>query len=170
MGVIVNIVSSVKQTSEINLAGLVGKPGTESQLETIATVSARLDMAGRSLVLRAAIAASQICPSWSSPSPNITNVVLSEPSSRAASAQPIPKESPMPRLPAEKSTPGVHFMSTCPWQTPPNLRNEVKSSLLRNPDSCRMAYIPGEACPLLMMKRSLSGSSGFCGSTFSLRP
>ena len=54
------IMSSVKQTSEINLARLVGKPGTESQLETIQTVSARLDMAGRSLVLRAAIAASQI--------------------------------------------------------------------------------------------------------------
>ena len=52
--------SSVKQTSEINLAGLVGKPGTESQLETIVTVYKRLDMAGRSLVLRTAIAASQI--------------------------------------------------------------------------------------------------------------
>ena len=51
--------SSVK-TSEINLAGLVGKPGTDSQLETIATVSKRLDMAGRSLVLRTAIAASQV--------------------------------------------------------------------------------------------------------------
>ena len=52
--------SSVQKTSEINLAGLVGKPGTDSQLETIATVSKRLDMAGRSLVLRTAIAASQV--------------------------------------------------------------------------------------------------------------
>lgn len=51
--------SSVK-TSEINLAGLVGRPGTDSQLEAIATTSKRLDMAGRSAVLRAAISAAQI--------------------------------------------------------------------------------------------------------------
>ncbi|MAF36941.1 hypothetical protein CL622_07530 [archaeon] len=52
--------SSVKQTSEINLANLVGKPGTDSQLDTLVTIVKRLDMAGRSLVMRTAIAASQV--------------------------------------------------------------------------------------------------------------
>lgn len=52
--------SSVKQTSEINLSGLVGRPGTESQVETLVTAFKRLDMASRSAVLRMAFNLGQI--------------------------------------------------------------------------------------------------------------
>ena len=111
-----------------------------------------------------AIAASHTWPSWISPSPSSTHVWRSDRSSLAASADPKPNESPIPRLPAEKSTPLVHFLSTCPWQTDPIDLNPSKSESLRTSRSLRMEYTAGLACPLLMMNRSLSPQSGFPGS------
>ena len=54
------IMSSVKQTSEIDLAGFVGRPGTEKQVDTISQIVKRLDMAGRSAVLKLAVSIQQI--------------------------------------------------------------------------------------------------------------
>ena len=58
-------------------------------------------------------AASQTCPSLSSPSPRRTYVLLPEPSILDAMAIPTPIDSPCPSEPVLASTPGIS-MSGCP--------------------------------------------------------
>ena len=114
------------------------------------------------------ILASQICPSWLSPSPMKQYIVAGLRSILAAIAIPTAAESPCPSEPAVMSMPGVLFMSQ--WEgrlVPLRLRVDIQS-LGKYPRSQSTEYIAGPACPLDIITRSRSCFLGSLGSTFAL--
>src|ERR1035438_8513132 len=81
------------------------------------------------IVDAAAMADSQIWPSWVSPSPIMTKNREGRASSRDPSAIPKPSDSPCPSEPVEAPRLGMKRISGWPWNTLPNCRSVFSLSL-----------------------------------------
>ena len=87
------------------------------------------------------------------------------PSSRAASAIPMPSESPWPSEPVDASSAGMNRTSGMALVHRAELAQRVQLSIGRIARTRAItAYSTGQACPLDRMKRSRSGHFGFAGS------
>ena len=87
----------------------------------------------------AAIAASQMLPSWSSPSPVSTYVRLVEASMRAARAMPTATGRPCPSGPVFVSTPGTLLRSGWPFNRDSGAMKVLSSAAAKNPASASVA-------------------------------
>src|SRR5512135_1161352 len=105
------------------------------------------------------ITASQTEPSLHSASLRRTKTRRADPSSRAASAAPAPKERPSPREPVVRSTPGRTRSGWTPSREP-SAQNVSSSAGATHPRRERAPYRARAACPFERMKRSRSGSAG----------
>ena len=83
----------------------------------------------------------------------------------AAIAMPLAADMPCPSEPVDISTNGSAFNEGCPCSLESIFLKLISSSTGKKPLSAKEAYSTGEACPLDITKRSLSGSLGSLGSS-----
>ena len=96
----------------------------------------------------AAIAASQLLPSCSSPSPVSTNVRQARRSILAASAAPTAIGRPCPSGPVFASTPGTLLRSGCPFSSDSGCMYVDSTRLGKKPASASVAYSAADAVAL----------------------
>src|SRR5579872_5301815 len=110
------------------------------------------------------MAASQIWPSCSSPSPTRQYTRAGTRLSRTPSAIPLATDNPCPSGPPDVSMPGRSTCEGCPCRRDPIRRNVRSSAGGKYPVRASAEYRPAHKCPLLRTKRSRSGQSGAAGS------
>src|SRR3989442_11746063 len=125
----------------------------------LSTIAVRLS----SLNFGAAIAASQVSPSSSSPWPRRSYTRWSFLSTLPARAMPIAAERPIPKEPPGNSTPGT-LWSGWPCRRLLIFLRVLSSLVGRYPASARVENRTGAACPLDRTNRSRSGQSERLGS------